>query len=279
MADPAQPARTPVDPDGARILVTNDDGVHAPGIRVLEGIARQLSDDVWTVAPETEQSATSHSLTVRRPLRLRQLEPRRHSVDGTPTDSVVVAVAKLLREKKPALVLSGINMGSNLAEDVTYSGTVAAAMEAALLGLPAIALSMTRRGDHDFRWATAEAHGADLIRRICAVGFAPDSLVNVNFPDRMPDQIRGVRVARQGRRDVQTEVVEGKDPGGRPYVWIGDYMRDEVLDPDTDLAAIEEGCIAVTPLHLDLTQRSLLGPLSEGFGQTVGQQTPGDERR
>lgn len=250
----------------ARILVTNDDGVHAPGIRVLEGIARQLSDDVWTVAPETEQSATSHSLTVRRPLRLRQLGERRHSVDGTPTDCVVVAIAKVLADHKPALVLSGLNMGSNLAEDVTYSGTVAAAMEAALLGVPAIALSMMRRGDHDFRWDTPETHAAEVIRRVCAVGFAPDTLVNVNFPDREPDDVRGVRVARQGRRDVQTEVVEGTDPGGRPYVWIGDYMGDEALDSDTDLAAVKEGYVSVTPLHLDLTQRSLLQPLVDAFG-------------
>ena len=255
----------PLDLADARILVTNDDGVHAPGLRVLEGIARQLSDDVWTVAPETEQSATSHSLTVRRPLRLRQLGERRYSVDGTPTDCVVVAVAKVLADRKPTLVLSGINMGSNLAEDVTYSGTVAAAMEAALIGLPAIALSMMRRGDHDFRWETPEAHAPEVIRRICAVGFAPDTLVNVNFPDRQPDAVQGVRVARQGRRDVQTEVVEGTDPGGRPYVWIGDYMRDDTLDGDTDLAAVRDGYVAITPLHLDLTQRTLLQPLIDAF--------------
>jgi 5'-nucleotidase len=257
-------ART-LDPAGARILVTNDDGVHAPGLRVLEEIAQSLSDDVWTVAPETEQSATSHSLTVRRPLRVRHLEARRYSVDGTPTDSVVVAVAKLLAERKPDLVLSGINMGSNLAEDVTYSGTVAAAMEAALLGLPAIALSQNRRGDHDFRWATPRAHAPDVLRRICRAGFAPDTLVNVNFPDVEPDGLKGVRVARQGRRDVQTEVVEGTDPGGRPYVWIGDYLRDEALEADTDLAAVAEGFVSVTPLHLDLTQRDRMAALAQAF--------------
>lgn len=259
------PEARPLDLDNARILVTNDDGIQAPGLRVLEGIARQITDDVWTVAPETEQSATSHSLTVRRPLRVRHLDERRHSVDGTPTDCVVVAVAKLLADRKPTLVLSGINMGSNLAEDVTYSGTVAAAMEAALIGLPAIALSMIRRGDHDFRWHTPEAHAAEVIRRICAVGFAPDTLVNVNFPDREPADVQGIRVARQGRRDVQTEVVEGTDPGGRPYVWIGDYMSDEALDPDTDLAAVMAGYISVTPLHLDLTQRELMQAFADAF--------------
>mgnify|MGYP006426573387 CR=1 FL=1 len=239
--------------DNPRILITNDDGVQAPGIAVLERLAREISDDVWVVAPETEQSATSHSLTVRRPLRLRQLSDHRFSVDGTPTDSVVVAVGKVLKDRKPDLVLSGINQGNNLGEDVIYSGTVAAAMEAALLGLPAIALSLTRRGDHDFRWATAERHLPDVIRKICAAGFGRDMLVNVNVPDRMPEDVQGVRVCKQGRRDVETEIVEGVDPGGRPYVWVGDYMIDTTLDPETDLAAINEGYIAVTPLHFDLT--------------------------
>lgn len=255
----------PIDLAHARILITNDDGVQAPGIEVLETLARQLSDDVWVVAPETEQSATSHSLTVRRPLRMRHLGERRFSVDGTPTDSVVVAVGKVLRDRKPDLVLSGINQGSNLGEDVIYSGTVAAAMEAALLGLPAIALSQTRRGDHDFRWAASEAWLPSVIRTVCANGFTPDMLVNVNVPDCLPDDVRGVRVAAQGRRDVETEVVEGVDPGGRPYLWIGDYMSDETLDPASDLYAINEGYVSVTPLHFDLTERQRLGTLEAAF--------------
>jgi 5'-nucleotidase len=254
-----------IDPANARILVTNDDGVHAPGIHVLEELARELSDDVWVVAPETEQSATSHSLTVRRPLRLRQLEPHRFSVDGTPTDSVVVALGKVLQDKKPDLVLSGINQGSNLGEDVIYSGTVAAAMEAALLGLPAIALSQARRGDHDFRWATSKGCLPDVLRRICATGFTPDLLVNVNVPDCLPEDLRGVRVVRQGRRDVDTQVVEGVDPGGRPYLWIGDYAADDTRDPDTDLHAVGEGFVAVTPLHFDFTDDRWLGTLEAAF--------------
>jgi 5'-nucleotidase len=254
-----------LDPAKARILITNDDGVQAPGIEVLENLARQLSDDVWVVAPETEQSATSHSLTVRRPLRLRQLGERRFSVDGTPTDSVVVAVGKVLADRKPDLVLSGINMGSNLGEDVIYSGTVAAAMEAALLGLPAIALSQARRGDHDFRWATSEAHLPEAIRRICHSGFTPDMLVNVNVPDLPAEEVKGVRVACQGRRDVETKVIEGTDPGGRPYLWIGDYLSDESLDPESDLAAIGEGYLSVTPLHFDLTERQRLQTLEAAF--------------
>ncbi len=261
------PAETccPIDLTGCRILVTNDDGVYAPGIKVLEAIAREITDDVWVVAPETEQSATSHSLTVRRPLRLRRLEERRFSIDGTPTDCVVVALGKVTTGRKPDLVLSGINHGGNLAEDVTYSGTVAAAMEAALLGLPAIALSLTRRGDHDFRWATPERHAESVIRRIAASGFAPDMLVNVNFPDLPPERVQGVRVCAQGRRDVETKVIDGVDPGGRPYVWIGDYMSDDTLDTHSDLATVNEGYISVTPLHFDLTQRRQLERLEAAF--------------
>jgi len=251
----------PLSLESARILVTNDDGIQAPGIGVLERLARQLSDDVWVVAPETEQSATSHSLTVRRPLRLRQLDDRRFSVDGTPTDSVVVGVGKVLKDRKPDLVLSGINQGANLGEDVIYSGTVAAAMEAALLGLPAIAVSLVRRGDHDYRWATAERVVPDVVRRICAGGFQRDMLVNINVPDCPPEAVQGVRVCRQGRRDVETEVVEGVDPGGRPYVWIGDYMVDRSKDPATDLAAVREGYVSVTPLHFDLTAHARLSAL------------------
>lgn len=255
----------PITLEGARILVTNDDGVQAPGIQVLERVARTLSDDVWVVAPETEQSATSHSLTVRRPLRLRRLSERRFSLDGTPTDCVVVGTTTVMKDRKPDLVLSGINLGSNLGEDVTYSGTVAAAMEASLLGLPAVALSQARRGDHDFRWETSEHFAADVVRKIASVGFAPDMLLNVNFPDLPVAEVRGVRVCGQGRRDVETEVVEGLDPGGRPYVWIGDYMRDESADIDSDLAAINEGFITVTPLHLDLTERRLLATFEKAF--------------
>lgn len=254
-----------VDPRHARILISNDDGVQAPGIAVLERIARQLSDDVWVVAPETEQSATSHALTVRRPLRLRELGPRRFSVDGTPTDSVVVGVGKILKERRPDLVLSGVNQGSNLGEDVIYSGTVAAAMEAALLGVPAIAFSLARRGDHDFRWDTAESYGAAIVEKVCAAGFTPDLLVNVNIPDVSADTVKGVRICNQGRRDVETDVVEGIDPGGRPYLWIGDYMSDETLDRDSDLYAVNEGYVAVTPLHFDLTDRRHFHALEATF--------------
>ncbi len=249
----------------ARILISNDDGIHAPGLKVLEKIAHQLSEDVWTVAPETEQSATSHSLTTRRPVYTRRFGERRVAVTGTPTDCVVVAVNKVLKDKRPDLVLSGINHGGNLAEDVLYSGTVAAAMEGATLGVPAIAFSQTRNGDAPIDFTVAEYFLPDLIRGLHRISWKRDLLINVNFPACAPDEVSGVRVCRQGRRDEQTGVIEGRDPGGRPYIWIGDWASDRTEATDTDLAVIAERGISVTPLHLDLTHSESLAPLAEAL--------------
>ena len=249
----------------ARILVTNDDGIHAPGLQVLERIARSLSDDVWVVAPESEQSATSHSLTLRRPVRPRRHAEQRFSVDGTPTDCVLVAHRYILGERPPDLVLSGINHGSNLGEDVTYSGTVAAAMEAALLGVPAIALSQMRQGDEKIAWETAERFAPEIIRHLASIPWPRDLLVNVNFPPLPPDRVRGIRACRQGRREVGTSVTESRDPDGRTYLWIGNFLNDDSTDPSTDLAVMIEGAISVTPLHLDMTHKATLETLSGIF--------------
>ena len=258
-------ARGSLDLSAARILVTNDDGIHAPGIKALTRIAKTLSKDVWVVAPEAEQSAASHSLTLRRPLRVRRFGPRRFGVDGTPTDCVLVAQHRLLGGKPADLVLSGINHGANLGEDVTYSGTIAAAMEGALLGVRSIALSQMRRSDVAINWATAERHGPGLIRRLAGIDWHAELLFNVNFPPRGPEQVTGVRTCRQGRRDTTIQVIEGKDPGGRDYVWLGDFLNDETSQPDTDLAAMVEGAIAVTPLHLDLTHKATLKRIAGAF--------------
>src|SRR5229473_1076171 len=155
-----------IDLASCRILISNDDGIASPGLKVLEAIARDLSDEVWVVAPEQEQSGASHSLTTRRPLRMREVARRRYAVDGTPTDCVLIAVKRLLRDRLPDLVLSGINAGSNLGEDLTYSGTVAAAMEATLLGIPAMALSQDYRNGQDIPWQTSEAFAPEVIRRL-----------------------------------------------------------------------------------------------------------------
>lgn len=250
----------------ARILVTNDDGIHAPGLKVLEKLAKTLSDDVWVVAPETEQSATSHSLTLRRPLRERRLGPKRFSVDGTPTDCVLVAHHRILADKLPDLVLSGINDGGNLAEDVTYSGTVAATMEAALLGIPAIAFSQQRDEDGIVRWKVAEAFLADIVRKLVPMAWPKDLLVNVNFPAVPPEAVTGIEVCRQGRRDEGSAVTEGFDPSGRRFLWIGGYQHDRSLEKDTDLAVTARGGISVTPLHLDLTHRATMKKMKGLFG-------------
>lgn len=249
-----------------RILVTNDDGIHAPGLKALERVAKSLSDDVWTVAPEVEQSATSHSLTTRRPLRLRKFGRRRFSVDGTPTDCVLVAVNKVLADRRPDLVLSGFNHGGNLGEDVTYSGTVAAAMEGATLGIHSVALSQVRREGQPASFKPGEAHAARVIRKLLEMDWPHDLLMNVNFPiAKDPSDIEEIRVVRQGRRDNAVGLIEGRDPGGRPYVWIGDFPDDVTKEKKTDLAAIADGAIAVTPLHLDLTHHGQLRRMGKVF--------------
>ncbi len=249
----------------ARILVTNDDGIHAPGLKVLEAAARSLSDDVWVVAPEVEQSAMSHALTTRRPLRVRRFGERRLAVDGTPTDCVLVALNKLLADKRPDIVLSGVNHGANLAEDVGYSGTVAAAMEAAFLGVRAIAFSQVGISGQPVDFAPAEAWIPRLVERLFGFAWQRDQLINVNFPPRAPAEINEVRVTHCGRRDASVGLVEGHDPGGRPYLWIGDWAAGTTSDRESDLAAVEEGAIAVTPLHLDLTHHSALQALKDRF--------------
>lgn len=238
-----------------RILVTNDDGIHAPGLAVAERIARALSDDVWVVAPETEQSGASHSLTLSVPVRLRQIETQRFALTGTPTDCVMMAVAELMTKAKPTLVLSGVNRGANLADDVTYSGTIAGAMEGCALGVPSIALSQSYglRNAKDVDWTPAEMHGPALIRKLVDVGWPDDVLMNVNFPDQAP--AAGVEVTVQGKRDLQTAAFDKRiDARGVPYYWIG-FRRVRSDPPDgTDLSAIYRGRISVTPLHLDLTE-------------------------
>jgi 5'-nucleotidase len=251
-------AKGPLELESARILVTNDDGIHAPGLKTLERIARAVSTDVWVVAPETEQSATSHALTLRRPLRLRKHRRCRFSVDGTPTDCVLVAHRYAMAERPPDLVLSGINHGSNLGEDITYSGTVAAAIEAAILGVRAVAFSQMRRGDEVIGWKTAERVVPDILRRLAGIDWTPDLLFNVNLPPLDPDEVSGIRLCRQGRREEGTTVTEGVDPAGRPYLWVGNFLSDTSADHNTDLAAVMEGAVAVTPLHIDLTHRATL---------------------
>jgi 5'-nucleotidase len=240
-----------------RILVSNDDGIHAPGLAVAEKIARTLSDDIWVVAPETEQSGASHSLTLSMPLRLRNAGPQRFAVSGTPTDCVMMAGIHILKDDLPDLVLSGVNRGFNVADDVTYSGTVAAAMEGAVLGIPSIALSQAvgGRDETEAIWACAAKHGPPLVKRLVEIGWAKDVLLNVNFPALPPSKVRRVAVVAQGQRDQSVlRVDERVDARGRTYFWIGFKRIFSDPQPGTDLRAMFEGQISVTALHLNLTE-------------------------
>ena len=190
-------------PDNPRILLTNDDGIRARGLASLEKIARELSDDIWIVAPHEEQSGAGRSLTLHDPLRIRQWDERRFSVTGTPTDCVLIGVQDIVPGKRPDLVLSGVNRGQNIAEDVTFSGTVAGAMQGMQLGIPSVALSQAygfKKGD-PIEWETAELYGAPILRRLFDLKWPDDVLININFPDRKPDDVHEVEVTRQGRRD------------------------------------------------------------------------------
>ncbi len=250
-----------------RILISNDDGIHAPGLKVLEKIAASLSKDVWVVAPEYEQSGASHSLTLTQPLRLRKINPRKFAVRGTPTDCVMMAVHEIFKGKRPDLLLSGVNRGSNMGEDVTYSGTVAVAMEGTLLGIPSIALSQKLTPGHPVKWATAEHHGPKIVRKLLKTGWPKDTLINVNFPDVMHDSVKGVQLCSQGQRDLTDLMLDHRiDARGVPYYWIGFRHDNGAPKPGTDLAAIESGHISVSPLHLNMTNMQALKKLKASFG-------------
>ncbi|NNG02884.1 MAG: 5'/3'-nucleotidase SurE [Inquilinus sp.] len=248
-----------------RILLTNDDGIHSTGFGVLERIAAALSDDVWVCAPEQEQSATSHSLTIHRPLRLRQVSERRFAADGTPTDCVLLAVNHVLKDHRPDLVLSGVNHGRNIAEDVTYSGTIAAAMEATLLGIRAVALSQEFSEDGPPYWSTAEKWGPDAVRRATSVDWPPGVLVNVNFPAREADDIKGFSVVPHGFRKIGDDLSERVDPRGRTYFWIGTTRADEQASGETDTHALRKGLIPVTPLFMNLSHDPTIAALKKTF--------------
>jgi 5'-nucleotidase len=251
-----------------RILCTNDDGVHAPGLEALEAIARELSEDVWVVAPETDQSGVSHSLSLNDPLRLREVSERRFAVKGTPTDCVIMGLRHIMREARPDLVLSGVNRGQNVAEDVSYSGTVAGAIEGTILGVPSIALSQAYGpgGRNAVRWHCATAHAPGIVRRILELGIGKGCLVNVNFPDCEPDEVLGAAVVNQGVRDQELlRLDERRDGRGNPYFWIAFEKRRFTPGNGTDLWALENRRIAITPLRLDMTDEPTLTRYAQAF--------------
>jgi 5'-nucleotidase len=246
------------------ILVSNDDGYRAEGLAALVEALEDLAE-VWVVAPESEQSATSHAISLTRPLRLREVRPRWYAVDGTPTDSTWLGVNHVLQGRRPQLVVSGINHGPNLADDVIYSGTVAAAMEAAIIGVPSIAVSLATR--QHFAFGPSARFARALVAAALAEPLPPNMLLNVNVPPGEPD---GYVVSRQGKHSYGGGVVEKTDPRGRKYYWIGgnEYQHEDLPGSDCN-AVLEEGRVAVTPLTLDFTDyaiRSRIGGWSlEGF--------------
>lgn len=251
-----------------RILLTNDDGIHAEGLVALENIARRLSDDVFICAPEYEQSGASRALTLSEPIRVRKLDARRYATTGTPTDCVMLAVTELMGGKRPDLVLSGVNRGANLAEDVTLSGTVAGAIEGMALGVPSIALSQVHGpGDPEPSYRPAEAFAPGIIAKLVETGWSKDVILNINFPNRPVAEITEVEVTRQTFRDVQIKHAEKRtDLRNREYYWMGFRQERSRPDSGTDLAAIYEGKISVTPLHIDLTHMETVHNLRKVLG-------------
>ena len=253
-----------------RILVTNDDGIHAEGLAVLEAIAAQLSGEVWVCAPESEQSGASRALTLSEPLRVRPIDERRFAVRGTPTDCVMLAIQNLMGEARPDLVLSGVNRGLNAAEDVTMSGTVAGAIEAMALGVPAIALSQRMTygpADDVAPFEPAQVFGAGLVARLVELGWPSDVILNINFPAVSAREVREVEVTRQGFRHVLTRFAERRtDLRGRDYYWLGYRPAAQAPADGTDLRAADEGRISVTPLHIDLTHMPTVRALAGAVG-------------
>lgn len=244
-----------------RILVTNDDGINATGLKVLEKIARAISKDVWVVAPEVEQSGAGHSLSINSPLRCRKISAKKYSVNGTPTDCVLMA-ENIIINKKIDLVLSGVNRGQNLAEDITHSGTVAGAMEGTLLNIPSIAFSQAldfSASNTKIHWATAETHAPTLVKKLLKHEWEKDTFYNVNFPDCPANKVAGTKLVTHGKRDTSKTIVACADPDGKPYYWVHwDDEGEHLHRPDSDIKWLYEDYITVTPVCLDMTNYKTL---------------------
>lgn len=255
------------DPIVNRVLLTNDDGIDAPGLAVLEAVAATLAREVWVVAPEHDQSGTSHSISLHSPLRYSQQGVRRFGIGGTPGDCVVMGVRHLMGDTPPDLVLAGINRGGNLGVETVFSGTVGAAMAGMLLGIPSIALSQTFRDREAVRWDTARALAPDVIRKLVAVGWGDQACLNVNFPDVPADQAGPLTLSRQGAGLVKRiDVVARTDPRGFDYHWLS-FNRGPRNDlPDSEASVIASGCVSVTPLQFERTAETALAELALALG-------------
>ena len=250
-----------------RILITNDDGIHAPGLAALERIARSFTEDVWVVAPETDQSGLAHSLTLNEPLRLRNIGDKRFALKGTPTDCVIMGVCQLMPSPSD-LVLSGVNSGQNAGDDITYSGTVAGAMEGAMLGIRSFALSQAyafHEGERNVPWETAERHAPAVIDKFAGRQLPAKTLINVNFPNCAPDEVRGVRVTAQGAYTHGLYMEERRDGRGFPYYWLRFGREVPEQRAGSDIIALRDNHISVTPLKLDLTDEAFAREISALF--------------
>jgi 5'-nucleotidase len=236
-----------------RILITNDDGIHSEGIEALETAMNQIGE-VYVVAPASEMSGASHSLTLERPLRIRQIDDRHWTVDGTPTDCVTLALNRILTDgERPDICVSGINHGANLGDDATYSGTVAGAMEATILGVPGLAFSLVATRTHDFTESARVA--IEVTRKALADGLPEWTLLNVNIPKGTP---KGIRVTRQGFKEAKPVISEHTDPRGKLYYWIGEVRAGFRAEGGTDFEAVDEGYVSVTPMRSDLTNHAAI---------------------
>ena len=252
-----------------RILLANDDGFGAPGLKCLENIARTISDDVWVVTPDSDKSGASHSLSLDVPLRYRQIDHQRFSVKGTPTDCVLLALLELIPPPKPELILTGVNAGANLGDDVTYSGTVAAALEGALHKIPAIALSQSIAKSNLLNWEPAEQYGALVVKRLLSVGWPLGVVLNLNFPSVSSNGVKGIAISNQGKGKPGSNITRRLDPKGREYFWIDSARSEEDVSEDSDRFAVENGFISLTPLRLNLTDENVLGFLAREVNAVI----------
>lgn len=256
----------PSDFSHARILVTNDDGIRAAGLHALTDVMRSVSDDVWVVAPETEQSGAGHSLTLHQPLRVREVEARRYAVSGTPTDCVLLGVQEILPDDKPvSLIVSGINHGDNMAENITYSGTIAATMEGALLGIPSIAFSREIAGEEEpLDWQTAQEAVRRSVDAFRGLPLDAHTLLSINIPDCPVGALRDLRLAHQGQRAIHDAVDVRIDPRGRHYYWIGGTSKRDIhAEPESDCHLLSQHHITVTPVSVDMTHQPMFETMRE----------------
>ncbi len=239
-----------------RILVTNDDGIESQGIKSLRSIAEQLSSDIWVVAPENEQSGKSHSISLIEPLRIREIDKKTFCVSGTPSDCVIMAVSQVMDSKKPDLILSGINHGSNMADDITYSGTIAAAMEGALMGIRSIAISQVYKKPDPINFSSSKFYAASIIQKLIKIKLDKNVLININFPPVTSNKVNGIKITTQGKNCYEEpNIIERLDPRGNKYFWLG-YRRDvSNQDSNADVTAINNNYISITPIKLDLTDQ------------------------